>query len=146
MSGKRLTILTILVAVLSMHGVQYMTGGPHRSAAVTAEHPVDAPASTALPLVAVALAADVGTATASQLAVAASAVMTGTGPGHGIPAHVGALCLAVLLVGLALLGAALVRRTRAVPVDGPASGPLDPTRRSRPPRPPDLSVLCLLRI
>lgn len=142
MPGRRLGILLLLVAVLSMHGVQYMSAGAHGPAAVTADQTLDAAAVAALVPAPLVLADDVGMMTAP----AASAVGSDTVPGHGIPAHAWSLCLAVLLAGLAWLGAALARRTAGVSARQPASRSRGTVLRSRPPRPPALSVLCLLRI
>lgn len=146
MTGRRLRILVLLLAVLSMHGVQYMSAAAHGPAAVTVDHTLDAAAVTALGPAPIALAADVGTTMAPERTAAASAVAKVTMPGPGMPAHVRALCLAVLLAGLALLGAALARRIDAAPVRKPASRSRATLLRSPPPRPPDLSTLCLLRI
>ena len=146
MTGRRLGILLLLVAVLSMHGVQYMLAGAHGPAAVTADQSLDAAVDTALLLAPVALADGAAMTMVPERTAPASAAATGTMPGHGIPAHVGSLCLAVLLVGLALLGAALVRRTNATAVCAPASRSRVTLHWSPPPRPPDLSALCLLRI
>lgn len=144
--GMRLGILSLLLAILSMHGVQYMSAGAHAPAAVTADQMLDAAAVTVLPLAPVALAADLGTTMAPERTAAASAVATGSMPGDGVPAHVWSLCLAVLLAGLALVSAALARRANAAPVRESTPRSRGPLSRSRPPRPPELSVLCLLRI
>ena len=148
MRGRGLGILVLLVAVLSMHGVQYLWAGTGPSApAVATAHPaLDTAAVTVLVLAPVAIAHDVATTMAPREGAAATPMANRTAPGHGIPAHVWALCLAVLLAGLTLLGAALVRRTLAVPVREPASCPRGNVPRSWPPRPPDLAALCLLRI
>ena len=142
MPGRRLGTLVLLIAVLSMHGVQYVTAGAHGPAVVADDHMVAAAAVTVPSLVA--LADDVGMT--MEQPVAPSAVAAGSLPGHSIPAHVWSLCLAVLLAGLAVLAAALARRTPAALVRASSSRPRGPVLRSLPPRPPDLSVLCLLRI
>jgi len=146
MPGGHLGILLLLIALLSMHGAQYLSAGtaPHGAAPATVCDPTDAAAATALPLDPVAVADGVGGASATRLVASGPAMATAT-PGHGIAAHVWALCLAVLLAGLVLLGTALARMT-TVPVGAPASRSRVPVRRFRPPRPPDLSALCLLRI
>ncbi|NEN51072.1 hypothetical protein G3R41_08985 [Modestobacter muralis] len=140
-----MVILVLLIAVLSMHGTQYVSGGAHDPAAVTADHPLDAVAATALTPAPIGSADDVGMTVAPERAVAASAAPTATMPGHGIPAHVWSLCLAVLLAGAALLGATLTRRMIAAPVRALPSRARRAVHRSLL-RPPDLSVLCLLRI
>lgn len=146
MTGRRLGILVLLVAFLSMHGVQYMSAAAHGPAAMTADHTLDAAAVAALGLAPIALAAEVGMTMAPEQTAAASTVAKVTMPGHGMPDHLMALCLAVLLAGLALLGAALARCTNAARVRKPASLCRATLHRSPPPRPPDLSALCLLRI
>ena len=146
MPGRRLVILVLMIAVLSMHGAQYMSAGAHGPAAVTAEHPIDAAAATALILAPLSLVDDVGMTMAAEQLAAPSLVAAGTMPAHSLPAHVWSLCLAVLLAGFALLGAALARRTTAGRVHASLSPSRVPVLRFSPPRPPDLAVLCLLRI
>ena len=148
MRGRGLGILLLLVAVLSMHGLQYLSAGTGPSAPVTAnaDHALDTGAVTALVLAPVVLSDDAATMVAREGAAATSAMANGALPGHGIPAHLWSLCLAVLLAGLTTFGAAVARRARAVPARAPASRTRETLSRTRLPRPPDLSALCLLRI
>lgn len=153
--GRGLAILVLLVALLSMHGLQSLSAGPgpQRPAAAGVDHGLDVVAGGPLDLVPVELTDLLVATVASGPAALASAVPAGTVPGHsdtvpghGLAAHVWSLCLAVLLAGLALLGAALARRRAAVTVREPVSRTRGTLHRSRLPRPPDLSALCLLRI
>ena len=143
MPGRRLVILVLLFAVLSMHGVQSMSAGARSPAAVSADHSLHPVAITALALAPAALVDDM-TMSPEQPADP-SAAAEGTMPGHSVPAHVWSLCLAVLLAGLALLGAALVWRTTTA-LRALSTRARLPVLTSVLPRPPDLSVLCLLRI
>ena len=145
-AGRRLGVLVLLVAVLSMHGAQYVSAGAHAPPAATADHPFDAAVVAALPLAPVALADDLGMTMVPELSAATSVVAARTMPGHSIPAHVWSLCLAVLLAGLVLLGAALGRRKTPGLARPSVSWSRGAVPRSMPLRPPDLSVLCLLRI
>ena len=146
MPGRRLGILALLIALLSMHGIQYMSAGAHAQVTASPEHTLDAAAGTALALAPITPPDDVGTTMAPERPAAASAAATASMPGHGIPAHVWSLCLAVLLAGLALLRATVARRTAVAWVRESVSRAGGTLHRSLPPRPPDLSVLCLLRI
>ena len=145
MRGGRLAILVLLFAVFSMHGAQYASACVHDAVALTADHALDAAAVTGLVLGPVTLADDAGMAMAPEPIAAASGA-AGTVPGQSLPAHVWSLCLAVLLAGFALLGAAFARCTGAPPLRQSLSRFGSTVLKSRPPRPPDLSVLCLLRI
>jgi hypothetical protein len=86
------------------------------------------------------------TATTSVAAVAAPVDAGHGGAPHDWAAHLWTACLAVLAVALAVLLALLV--PRLVQLGPPA--PRNARTRARgwltPPRPPDLSALCLLRI
>ena len=67
-------------------------------------------------------------------------------PSHSASSHAWNACLAVLLIGMALLVAATLRRLRSPtgrPVTRHVRGPIGWVR---PPRPPELAALCLLRI
>jgi hypothetical protein len=66
-------------------------------------------------------------------------------PAHSMASHAWNACLAVLLMGVALLAVAAVRRLPALwgrPVALRMHGSI---AWLRPPRPPDLAALCLLR-
>lgn len=144
--GGRLGILLLLLAVLSMHGVQYVAAAVHGPGAVSVDRTVAAGAVTVPALAPVALGGDAGMTMAPEPPTPSSAVTATSVPGHGIPAHVWSLCLAVLLAGIALLGAVLARGAPTALVSASSSRPRGLDLRSLPPRPPDLSVLCLLRI
>ena len=146
MSARRMWVLLLLAAVFSMHGVQcvaadvdaghVMTGTAHALVAA----PVQAPS------------VGVGLAIASSVAhgmAPGTAVVTAS-TGDGLPAHGAAfwaVCLAIVLTGIVLLGVvALIRTPWARAVRARAPSRLWRAGWSRLPRPPDLSALCLLRI
>lgn len=141
--SRQLAVLLLLTAVFSMHGAQYASAAVHDPAAASAD-----PASDAAAVAEVDPAPSAQTTTMMALgsAAVAAAVVVGTMPDHGIPAHVWSLCLAVLLAGVALIGALVARRTGDVLVPPSSSGSRGPLLSAPPPRPPELSVLCLLRI
>lgn len=149
MPARRLWILLLLAAVFSMHGTQYISAEPGAgwSAPATAEHRMGASSGASV--------ANLGTAT-DDLRPAASVVepapVAGNptpigAPDHGGAGHFWSLCLAVLLAGLAVLGAAVAaRRVAAVVQHTKERGPRLTMRWLPLPRPPELSSLCLLRI
>ena len=143
MPGRRLWILVLLAAVLSMHGLQYMSPEGASEGRPTVGHALSATAAGPLVAGAAALGDDVAMGT-ERVATAASRVMSGEVPDH-LPAHVWSLCLAVLLAGLALLAAAS-RRASPSAVHDLVRPVLVSVERSRALRPPDLASLCLLRI
>lgn len=145
-AGRRLGVLVLLVAVLSMHGAQYVSAGVHAPPAATAGHPFDVAVVAALPLAPVPLADDLEMTLVPELSAATSVVAARTMPGNSIPAHAWSLCLAVLLAGLVLLGAALGHHRTPGPARPSLSWLREAVPSSVPLRPPDLSVLCLLRI
>ncbi|MGY2065744.1 hypothetical protein [Blastococcus sp. SYSU DS0619] len=152
MPGRRLWVLLVLAAFFSAHGLQCLAddgglghGASHAAASSSSGH---APAVTHPAAV---------TAAATLIAPGHTrAEVTATaGPAHllelHLPAHgaqVAAVCLAVLLVGATVVGAVARRRwaTTARSVRGSPPPPRWSTGRTPPPRPPDLSALCLLRI
>jgi hypothetical protein len=157
MTTRLWTALLMLAAVFAMHGLQCTSAADSTDAAHTAS--VVTPAAAAAggshlyggPTAAMADSAPVagGHAVADPAAADRVAEMTDAGHGsmpHGWGGHLWTLCLAVLAVGLAVLLAQLAPR-----LIGLASPALRSARgRARgwltPPRPPDLSSLCLLRI
>ena len=159
MRAARLLVLLTLAAVFAMHGLQCISADP--SGTQPAEHSaMSSTDSAALMAPAVSMATDpavLGHATAVAAAgmahgapaVAAASPVdpVSSGSGHGL-AHALAVCLAVLLAGLAVLAAALLLR-RAAPI-GSREALLARARSwwaaIQLPRPPDLAVLCLLRI
>ena len=64
---------------------------------------------------------------------------------HSTASHAWNACLAVLLIGMALLVLLVVRRSSALPDHRAPPGMRGSVTWVSPPRPPDLSVLCLLR-
>lgn len=142
--------LLLLAAVFAVHGMQCVAAGPvfeHGSTSLGVAAPVGVPAgSVHVGHVADAMP-DHGHAAATP--GGADADVTGSSgplaPWHD--AHLLAVCLVVLLAGLTVLGAVVLRRGGAVPpVRGSPTPSRWPTGWSRQPRPPTLSALCLLRI
>jgi hypothetical protein len=147
MATRLWTALLLLAAVFAMHGVQCVTSDSameHGSASLATVSSVGGHAA------AVQLAAGMlghfDAAAVGDVPDAAAIASTGL-PEPWHDAHVLAVCLAVLLAGLTVLGAVARLRGRAILL---VRGPPRPGRRfaawSLRPRPPDLSVLCLLRI
>lgn len=149
MSARRMWALLLLAAVFSMHGVQCMAGD------MDAGHGT---AASAMTVVHGAASAEPVWPTSTIVGHQLSGVFPGgvsvaamSGLQHDSPpmpgAAFGAVCLAVVLTGVVLLGvAALVRRAPASIVRARAPSARWRTWWSRLPRPPDLSALCLLRI
>ncbi len=144
----------MLAAVFSMHGLQCVAAGPTVAHADTGPmsdssmtagvHMVTSPA-----LSPVASATHAGAGHASPAAESVDSSAAGTGSSSHASAHALAVCLAVLLVGLAVLGGALVvRRVSPSALAGPALARLRRASAisSDALRPPELSDLCLLRI
>lgn len=137
---RRMWVVALLVAVFSMHGVPSVAAAASPAfGAVATPHSVTAvaraPASSGMQSSA---PEPVGTMASAQL------------QGHATPAHpsihLWAACVAVLLAGMLLAGAAvLVRRLATRPEQRLAASPRWPSSWARPPRPPDLFSLCLLR-
>ena len=165
MAARLRTALLVLAAVLAMHGVQCTTAaaGPGQ-AAVHAGHAPDAVSLAMTALVpgpvdamvtaGIALADPIGAVTIAGSAVSgpatpggAAAAMSPAGQGglpHDAGSHLWTVCLAVLAAALAVMLEVLV--PRSVHLTAPALGCARARLRSLAPRPPDLSVLCLLRI
>lgn len=155
MHGRRGWVLLLLAAVFTMHGLQCAaadsaapSGGHGAVHALAAAEP-----GPVLHLVGpVAAMASADHMTASPPATAGAAVTVGVPPGAGHDSsphgagHLWALCLAVLVAGLAVLFLALVRRSPATGLPllrravGRALGSVGQSR------PPDLYSLCLMRI
>lgn len=144
MPGRRLWILVLLAAVLSMHGLQYMSPAGTPEGRATVGHATIATAAGSLVAGAAALSDDVATGV-ERAGTIASRAISGEASTHGLPAHVWSLCLAVLLAGLTLLAAAS-RRADPSAVHEPVRRAFVPVDRSVALRPPDLASLCLLRI
>lgn len=162
MAARLWTALLLLAGVFVMHGAQCMTaaddaGHPSSAAQSTVLAPTAslmhdaAAAATVVPgagIVPVG-AALAGPPSAAHQAVGAPATATPadrpSSDSHGTAGHLWTVCLAVLAAALAVLLAVLLPHLRLV-----ARLALPRMRawlRSlSPPRPPDLSELCLLRI
>jgi hypothetical protein len=164
MAARLWTALLVLAAVFAMHGVQCTTAADSAAHAATpAGHAADAVslAMTVLtpghatatagltladPIAAVPIAGHADSGPATLAGAPAMAAAGHGGAPHDAAAHLWTVCLAVLApaalaVLLALLG------SRSVPLTAPALVYARARLRSlAPPRPPDLSALCLLRI
>ena len=147
MPGRRIWVVLVLAAVFSMHGLQCMAAPEAGHAAMDAAwgtSSTTAMSGTPMP------AALVGQLVAGELSTGVAAVVpAGKDSPGSAAAGVAVVCLAVLFTGVGLLGAALILLLRS------GLGARPPTRRpqaawatgwARPPHPPDLSSLCLLRI
>ena len=149
MATRLWTALLLLAAVFAMHGVQCVASDPaveHGSSSLAAVSAVGGRAAAVHLTAAAGMPDHFGVATAGGVRDAAPTPSSGL-PAPWHDAHVLAVCLAVLLGGLTILSAVARLRGRAIPL---VRG--SPRRRCRfaawsvRPRPPDLSVLCLLRI
>jgi uncharacterized protein DUF6153 len=157
MAARLWTALLLLTAVFAMHGVQCTSAADGAGSAATTAHvattahagSVAMPARTAGQARTAAGAASFDDPMPAHPATAA-AVAAPVDAGHGgaphdYAAHLWTACLAVLAVALAVLLALLV--PRLVQMGPPAPRKVTRARRRViPPRPPDLSALCLLRI
>lgn len=147
---RKLWILLLLAGVLSMHGAQYVVTGPvvGSSAPAGADHGIGHPSAvSAAPSSESSLIAPPVAALTTRLAAVDEISTPGDAPDHGLADHAWSLCLAVLLAGLV----ALRISGRAQRVASSIRWALEYGRRLsmgwfRPPRPPELSSLCLLRI
>ncbi|WP_442928877.1 DUF6153 family protein [Modestobacter sp. VKM Ac-2980] len=142
--------LLLLAAVFAMHGIQCAAAGSaleDGSTSLSAAASVDVPAASVhLGPVAGAMP-DHGHGAATPEADADGATGSSGLPAPWHDAHLLAVCLAVLLAGLMVLRAVVLRRGVAIPpVRGSPTPSRWPTGWSRQPRPPTLSALCLLRI
>lgn len=131
-------VVLLAAAVFLMHGIPSMVAG--QSSTPTSH--VEMSASTG--------AVDVLAVAAMPGAESAAAHGEGPaereGPSHSMASHAWNACLAVLLMGMALLVAAAFRRLPPLPPDHRvASRTGGSIGWVRPPRPPDLAALCLLR-
>jgi Family of unknown function (DUF6153) len=146
MSARRLWVLLLLAAVFSMHGVQCV------AADVDSGHGMTGTAHALVAAPVEVSSVGVGLAIASSVAhgMAPGSVVVTETTGDGLPAHgtaFWAVCLAIVLAGVVLLGVvALIRTPWARAVRARAPSRLWRAGWSRLPRPPDLSALCLLRI
>lgn len=143
LGARGLCALLLVAAVLSMHGIP--STGTARAAqnepsATTSHTPMsmsqDAP-----------LDVSAGLAGASAPALTRFAGTSPSNLPHDGAAHLWAACLAVLLAGMLLVGAAVLARRRGSVGEAAAGRPPSPwcLRRCLPPRPPDLFALCVIR-
>jgi hypothetical protein len=146
MAGRLWTALLVLAGVFAVHGAQCTAAdGGH-----VATHPPTA--SIVLTALAPGHAAEAAGVTAptdpapgAHIATTATAGDRRPDAPHETADHLWTLCLAVLAAALAALLAALLPRPARL--TGPALIHARARLRSlAPPRPPDLSALCLLRI
>ena len=134
---RRTWIVVLLAAVFLMHGIPSMAA---EQAAGPASHVGTSTSEVgldSLPFAAV-FSADVSTAHDAERTDHGST-------SHSPASHAWNACLAVLLMGMALFVTAAFRRLSSL-----EGRPLAPRVRGsigwvRPPRPPDLAALCLLR-
>jgi hypothetical protein len=151
--GRLWTAVLVLAAVFAMHGAQCSAAAHdpavHASAAhaIPVLHAAPAAGGAGTPVEAAMDSATMGSTVLTDTVVTAAAAAAGSDSGPGSWAtHLWAVCLAVLAAGIAVLFALFT--PRLVGLSSPA------LRRARarapgwpiPPRPPDLSALCLLRI
>ena len=147
---RKLWILLLLAGVLSMHGAQYVVTEPGVGgrASVRADHGIGHPsvASAAFSWD-VSLSGPSVAARTEPVAAVAGIPTPGDAPDHGLADHAWSLCLAVLLAGLiALRATGRGRRLASLVRWAVDRGRGLPMGWFRPPRPPELSSLCLLRI
>jgi hypothetical protein len=134
---RRTWIVVLLAAVFTMHGIPSAVAG---GSSVPTSH-VEVPASPGgVDLVPVGAMPGTGSATAHDAEAADR-----EGPSHSMASHAWNACLAVLLMGMAWLAAAAVRRLPAFKESRVALRMHGSIAWVRPPRPPDLAALCLLR-
>jgi hypothetical protein len=158
MAARLWTALLMLAAVFAVHGVQCTAAADGAGSAVTTAHvattahdgSVDMTAPTsghARPAAGAASLDDPMPGRTDAVAAGAALADAGhSGAPHDWAAHLWTACLAVLAVALAVLLALLV--PRLVQLGPPALRGARTRARGwlTPPRPPDLSALCLLRI
>ena len=135
---RRTWVVVLLAAVLLMHGIPAMAPGEGSASSSHVEMSALPDGVGPLPLAAM---------PGAESAAAHGEETTGRdSPSHPMSSHAWNACLAVLLVGMALLAAAIARGLARQPLNHrTAAHPPVSTPWTTPPRPPDLSVLCLLR-
>lgn len=142
--------LLLLAAVFAVHGIQCVAAGSaleHGSTSLGRAASVGVPAAAVhVGAVADAIPDDLHAAGTHGSGDAGATGSSGL-PSPWRDAHVLAVCLAVLLAGLTILSPWALGRGVAVSlVRGSPPSSRWPSGWSRPPRPPALSALCLLRI
>lgn len=144
MPVRRMAILVVLAAIFAMHGVPSTSADATAdSTAAVAHAKTMAPAGGVGPLPA---ATSLGVGLAQGVAALPGEEMEGHGPSHTGAVHQWATCLAVLLLGLALLAVLLGRKPPGSLHHRTAAPSRGAPFWAGPARPPDLSALCLLRI
>lgn len=142
MWARGLPALLLVAAVLSMHGLPSM-GAAHagEESAVATSHSVMSMPPGA-PLDVSAALAGVSAMTLDRLVGTSSSDLP-----HEVTVHLWGACLAVLLAGMMLVGAVILSRRGGSGLDVQAWRRLWACARTwcRPPRPPDLFALCVMR-
>ena len=143
---RRLWILLMVAGVVTLHGVQVLSvdqGEHHATTAMAVEQVSGSGAGEGVTNTAP-RPADVRPVSAWTTVDSASDLSP---TGHGGTEYIGTVCLAVLLTGLAVLGAMMPGRgAAATTVSGRSVARRRPMGVFRLPRPPDLAELGLLRI
>ena len=140
--ARGLFALLLIAAVLSMHGIPSM--------GTAQADPIGASATSHT---AMGMSPDAPVEMSGALAGVSAIAQDGLAGGlpsdtpHEGTAHLWAACLAVLLAGLLLVGAAVLARRRARGRDVDAGWPVAVwgMTRCHLPRPPDLFALCVMR-
>ncbi|TFV43961.1 DUF6153 family protein [Blastococcus sp. TF02A_35] len=154
MRGRRGWVLLLLAAVFAMHGLQCAAAD---SGTTTAGHgTVHTTPAEPDPVLHAAGVGPVMESAAAMTAAPAAAVVAGTAIGMSLAAghdstphtagHLWAVCLAVLAAGLAAMLLVLTGRLTEFRLPRTRRTPGSPWAWLRPPRPPDLYSLCLMRI
>ena len=137
MPVRRTWIVVLLAAVLLMHGVPSIAT---EQGAAPASHVGTSALEGAMDLLPVAAASSADEVTAHD------EERTDHGStSHSMASHAWNACLAVLLMGMALLVAAAFRKPASLEDRRVAPRVRGSIGWVRPPRPPDLAALCLLR-
>ena len=136
---RRLWTVLLLAAVMSMHGTPALAADAGAGSS-TLGHA----AAAASPI---ATAPTHGSGQADMIEASGQQPVESSSSGHGVDVHLWAACLAILLAGVTLVAAALRLRTGGAPlVRRPTSWGAWSSRWRSVSRPPDLFVLCLLRV
>lgn len=131
-------MVVLLAAVFAMHGIPSMAAA---GGSVPAAHVEVAAAVDGVDLLPVGSMPDTGSAIAHDVEAADHG-----GSSQSMASHAWNACLAVLLWGIALLAVSVVRRLPASRDNRVVLRTHGSIAWIRPPRPPDLAALCLLRI
>ncbi|WP_147261954.1 DUF6153 family protein [Blastococcus sp. TF02A-26] len=152
MRGRRGWVLLLLAAVFAMHGLQCAAADSGTTTAAHGTvHTSRADPDPALHTAGLVMeSADAMTAAAPAALAAGTAIGASLAAGHDSAPHAGghlwAVCLAVLAAGLAAMLLVLTRRIAEFRLPLTRRTPGGPWTWLRPPRPPDLYSLCLMRI